>query len=196
MRQPILTSTPPAPQPELLRAAFRDLHAARLHGFAMLASLGDRRRAADATRRALADGSSRIDQLRHPERAAAWLRAQALRSLRGGWWRRQPARVERLAALAPMGVDARLFEALATLSIAERGAVVASIVELLNPDDVAIVLGRSPSRARRDTARAVARYLGAAATSAAPGAGATAAGPLSQRVRAVAARAFSPAASR
>ena len=192
MRQPIRVSAPPAPQPDLLRAAFRDLHAARLHGFAMLVALGDRERAGAATRTALAEGSRRIDQLRHPERAAAWLRARALRSLRRPSWRRRPSDQQRLAALLPMGVDGRLFAALAELSIAERAAVVARLVEGLQPDDVAIVLGRSPGRARRDAARAIGRYL--AAVTAQPAA--TASGPLSERVREVAARAFAPSGSR
>lgn len=191
MRQPISVPASPIPQPELLRAAFRDLHAARLHGFAMLVSLGDRQLAAKATRAALAAGSSRIDELRHPERAAAWLRARAVRSLRPGVWHRQPARDQRLAALTPMGVDARVFAALATLSVRERAGVVAAVVEGLRPDDVATVLGRrSPSRARRDTERAVARYLATIAP-----ARNQVAGPLAQRVLDVAARAFTRTAS-
>ena len=61
--------------PELMRAAFRDLHGTRLHGFALLVTLGDRAHAARLTRGdALAAGMAQAAALRHPERAAAWLR--------------------------------------------------------------------------------------------------------------------------
>lgn len=192
MRPAISASLPQAPQPDLVRAAFRDLHAARLHGFAMLVALGDRERAADASRAALADGAQRIDQLRHPERAAAWLRARALRVLRRPRWRRSPTDEQRRAALMPMGIDARLYAALAPLSAVDRAAIVASLVEGLRPDDVAIVLGCSPSRARHDVARATARYLAAVGSERGEATG----GPLSERVREVAARAFTPAGVR
>src|SRR6185503_21221515 len=51
---------------ELLGAAFRDLHGPRLHGFALLLMLGDRRAAGVASGRALSAGVARAQQLRHP----------------------------------------------------------------------------------------------------------------------------------
>ena len=99
--------TPADPQPELVRAAFRDLHGARLYGFALLVTLGDRGRAARLSATALAAGASRLADLRHPERAAAWLRARVLadaaRTVRSpGRGRLVP---EALAAVEPLGVD-------------------------------------------------------------------------------------------
>src|ERR687895_367576 len=66
----------PDPPVEVVRAAFRELHGRRLHGFALLLTLGDRERAASLASDALAAGQLRVDELRHPERAAAWLRRQ------------------------------------------------------------------------------------------------------------------------
>src|SRR5690606_20820527 len=74
------TAAVPAPSPERLRAAFDELHGSRLHGFALLLTLGDRARAARLAGEALAAAEPRIDALRHPERAAAWLRAHVVRS--------------------------------------------------------------------------------------------------------------------
>src|SRR4026207_1016269 len=57
-------TTPPAvsndlTETDLLRAAFRDLHGARLYGFALLVARGDRARAAQAASTALAAGAQR-----------------------------------------------------------------------------------------------------------------------------------------
>lgn len=147
---------PAAPTPhfddELLRAAFRDVHGARLHGFALLVTLGERHIAADAAGEALADGARHAHELRHPERAAAWLRAHVFRALRRG--RFGPGtgdETERRRALATISVDERMYEALARLSTAERAALVVSNVERLDPVDVETVLAAE----RRDTQRLV-----------------------------------------
>jgi hypothetical protein len=200
-----------------VRAAFRDLHGARLHGFALLVALGDRQRAATATSGALHAAAERTEELRHPERAAAWLRASVVRSLAGRRLRRGqgPGDDERRHALAPLGVDADAYHALAQLSALERAALVASDAERLAAIDVETVLGGGRARAERTIREARRRYLAAclarAATAASEGSqrdadGATralvvparglvvdelaapAAGALAERVRAVARR--------
>ena len=126
----------PTPQDlELMRAAFRDVHAARLHGFALLVTLGDRPRASAAAGRALAEGSRRMSELRHPDRAAAWLRSRVLRRLGGGHFSAS------LGPLRALGVDDALLEALRELPVRERAALVASSVEGFDALDVATILG-------------------------------------------------------
>ena len=81
-------ASPPDPSPnstaEAMRAAFRELHGRRLHGFALLLTLGDRPSAARLASEALADGAMRVEELRHPERAAAWLRHRVVERARVG----------------------------------------------------------------------------------------------------------------
>jgi hypothetical protein len=62
----------------LPRAAFRDLHGSRLYGFALIVAMGERQWAAQAATQALAEGELRLPELRHPERAAAWLRRRVV----------------------------------------------------------------------------------------------------------------------
>jgi hypothetical protein len=145
----------------MLQAAFRDLHGARLHGFALLVSLGDRRPAASAASEALADASQRLAELRHPERAAAWLRARVSRSLSR---RGRPAEEERdrRETLRELGVTDATFVGLAVLSPRERAAFVAATIERLEPIDVEEVAGRDPAGTARLVDRARRRYLGAA----------------------------------
>jgi len=144
-----------------VRAAFRDLHAASLHGFALLVALGDRRRAERAAADALAKGIKRADALRHPERAAAWLRAVALRRLSrprlaGGG----PPSPERRAAMQQLGASERMITALAALSTRERAAIVAGSVERFEPIDLETILATTRSGVRRSIAGARRRYLG------------------------------------
>jgi hypothetical protein len=149
----------------LLRAAFRDLHGARLHGYALLVTLGDRRRAGRAASEALGAGARRAAELRHPERAAAWLRARVNRSigqrdeLRGG-----PDETDRRAVLAGLGVDGIAYAGMAQLDLPHRVALVAAEIERLEPLDIEVVLGMSGARARRMVAAARVRYLAAQAT--------------------------------
>ena len=177
---------------QLLRAAFREMHGTRLHGFALLVTLGDRRLAARLSGKALHDGARRVDELRHPERTAAWLRARVLRSLRRHLLLHRPARLtsaERLAALHAMGVDESVLQGLSVLSLTERAALVAATIERLRAADVQTVLGRGPGAASRATSTARRRYLEAhrAATRRAHEGRA---GPLRERVLLVAARAM------
>jgi hypothetical protein len=179
-----------------LAAAFRDLHGSRLHGFAMLATLGDRQSAELVAGFALAAGADQAAALRHPERAAAWLRARALRTLhqRRSIGRKTATDVRR-ATLATLGVDEAAFRGLAALSLDARAALVASAIEGFGPIDIETILDASPAAARHAVAEARDRYVRyASATSPAEGdePDDSPSGELAGRVRDVAARAFSP----
>jgi DNA-directed RNA polymerase specialized sigma24 family protein len=176
----------------MLQAAFRDLHGARLHGFALLVALGDRQAAAAASSKALSDAGSRLAELRHPERAAAWLRARVARSLSR---HRRPAvpEHERRETLRGLGVTDAAFAGLATLSPRERAVFVAAAIERLEPIDVEQVAGRDPDGTARLVDRARRRYLQAAVALLDAGGGRVSAGSappglLAVRVEAVASR--------
>ena len=145
----------------MLQAAFRDLHGARLHGFCLLVSLGDRYAAGAAAAAALADATDRLGELRHPERAAAWLRHRAARAASASGRSRdsEPLRRETLRAL---GVTEAAFDGLAALDHASRVAFVAGAIERLEPMDVEVVAGKGPAETRRLVERARRRYLTAA----------------------------------
>ncbi len=181
--------TPAMRDDDTLRAAFCDLHGSRLHGFALLVSLGDARRAAQATGDALAVGSRHAAELRHPERAAAWLRARVLGRLRNPTvFPGSPSSAARRAALARLGVDETTFSRLASLSPVDRAAVTATIVEGFQPIDVETILGNASSATLRAVARANQRFLAAGAR--ADDADAEPAGDLSRRVNDVTERAL------
>lgn len=177
-REPSATS--PA---ELVRGAFRGLHGARLHGFALLMTLGDRRRAALLTADAFAAADTRLQGLRHPERAAAWLRVHVTRRASGP--ERRVGEAERLAALADLRVAPEVLVGLAALSRIERAGLVAIAIEQLDRRDVATVVGRDGERLDALLRRARRRYLDAAGVgqdSAEPP------GPIARRIAASAAR--------
>jgi hypothetical protein len=179
-----------------LAAAFRDLHGPRLHGFALLVTLGDSRAAERAAGFALAAGAAQAAALRHPERAAAWLRARTLRSLHERGSLRRTTHVEApRVALATLGADEVVYRGLAGLSIDARAALVASAIERFDPIDVETILHAAPAATRHIVAEARKRYLRAAVEGSAEEAKASldgAAGELSSRVQDVATRAFSP----
>jgi DNA-directed RNA polymerase specialized sigma24 family protein len=180
-RRPPARPDPAAP--DEVREAFRSLHAERLHGFAVLLTLGDRKLAAYLAAEALAAGAQQHDELRHPERAAAWLRARVLRHLRP---ERSPKLDEaRRATLAALGVAERASTALALLTPRERAGLIAEHVEALEPLDVATVIDRDGQRLTRLLARARARYASAFAREA-EAASPPDDGPLAARVRAIA----------
>ncbi len=168
--------------PEVVRAAFRDLHGRHLHGFALLLTLGDAAGAAQLTVDALDAAGPRLDELRHPERAAAWLRARVVRMSRGiarGALRMQP--------LAELGVDPEVAGALGTLGHIERAAVIAASIERLDRHDVGTVVGRDGAALDRLLTQSRRRYAAAHAVRAGEE---VAAGPLVDRVRAEAVRAL------
>ena len=69
---------------EQLQAASWDAHAARLHGFALLLTVGDEPRAAAAAIAALEAGAERAESP-DPDQAAAWLRREVIGELRRTW---------------------------------------------------------------------------------------------------------------
>ena len=176
---------------DLLRAAFRDLHGPSLHGFTLLLTLGDRQRAESVATAALAEGASRAGSLRHPERAAAWLRAKAIRTLkRPRLSRSRSTREQRRAALHALGTTDLAIAGLSVLSLQERAALVASGIERLDGLDLESVLGRSRSGVRRVIFDARRRYLAAIENSSAEQALIPAGGLLARRIAAIAAQAL------
>jgi DNA-directed RNA polymerase specialized sigma24 family protein len=178
---------------DLLQAAFRDLHGARLHGFALLLTIGDRSRAADAATVALAAGAVRAAELRHPERAAAWLRARLLRIVRRTGESRRHSRAERRNVLLELGMPEAMMAGLEGLTLNDRAALVAASVERFAITDVATILGRDAATTRRILQAARQRYLAATTllagdqpASALPG------GEIAARIEQVAARAIGP----
>lgn len=187
---------PTAGDDSRLSEAFRELHGRRLHGFALLVSLGEPEHAERAAGEALASGEQQANSLRHPERAAAWLRARTLRALHQGVSRGAALTPEtRRATLAPLGVDSVVYEGLAVLNLEGRAALVASAIERFEPIDTETILGASPAAARRVVSQARSRYLQAVESR--PGAhlngnGSQPEGELAKRVRDTAQRAMSP----
>lgn len=151
----------PAQDDALLAAAFRDMHGPRLHGFAILVTLGDRQAAEQAAGFALGAGAEQAAALRHPERAAAWLRERVLRGLhqRRSLGRSAPPVEARRAALAALGVDDAVYLGLASLSGDARAALVASDIERFEPIDVETILDVAPAAARHAVSEARNRYL-------------------------------------
>ncbi len=180
------SSDPDATPPDAVHVAFRDLHARRLHGFALLLVLGDRPAAARLASDALEAAGEHIGELRHPERAAAWLRARVVRMARG-IGRTEPRRSDRVEALDRLGVDAAVFAGLQTLSQRERAALIATAIERLDRRDAATIVDSDSQGLDRLVIRARGRYA-AAYGAAAPEV--MAHGPLGERVRAIAQRAM------
>ena len=124
--------------------------------------LGDRRAAGVASGRALSAGVARAQQLRHPERGAAWLRAEVLRDVRRGGPPRPQSVDARRTALAELGVADGLIDALAQLPLDERAALIAGMIERLDIRDVATVLDRSVGATRHRLRHARIKYLAVA----------------------------------
>jgi hypothetical protein len=165
----------------------------------MLVALGDQRSAERAAGFALAAGAEQAAALRHPERAAAWLRARTLRDLHEQRWLSRSTPVEaRRAALASLGVSDAVFRGLAGLKMDARAALVASAIERFDPIDVETILRTAPAAARHTVAQARNRYLRFASRGS-DGADADPdqpAGEIARRVEGVATRAFSAEAPR
>jgi DNA-directed RNA polymerase specialized sigma24 family protein len=160
------------------------VHGARLYGFALLVAAGDAGSARRAAAEVLDAGAAQAATLRHPERAAAWLRRRALLALRRGSDHRAMSEAARQGAVANLGVGIPAYRALRSLALEHRAAVVASAVEGLSSLDVATILGASPERSRRMVADGLKRYLAAVAPalSSDPSPG----GELATRIRAMA----------
>jgi len=148
-----------APPDEVVRAAFHELHGRRLHGFGLLLTLGDRRATSRLVGEALAAGVEQAGHLRHPERAAAWLRARVVRDAgRVGVARH---RVGDRTGLADLGADAAVVAGLAALDRRERAAVIASAIERLDARDVSAIVDRDGRSLERLMQQARARYVAA-----------------------------------
>lgn len=169
------------------RRAFRELHSPSLHGFALLLTLGDRRRALVLTADALSRADAHAAELRHPERAAAWLRRRVTAAAGGRVSAINTQR--RLDALEPLNVTPPVLAGLSALGRLERAALVSSAIERLDIFDVATIVDRTGDRLDALLRRARQRYLlGCSASEdrpAGPG------GPIADRVRTAAARAMS-----
>lgn len=136
-----------------LEQDFVELHGDRLLGFAMLVTLGDPSLAGQLTSEALGAGVARLEQLRHPVRAAAWLRGEVTNNAgRPAWGHRRPNETERRDVLRSMGVDPPTYDALASLNVRSRAAVVATAVEGFAVADVFEIVGSDERvrHARRD----------------------------------------------
>jgi hypothetical protein len=142
------------PEEEVLRAAFRELHGRRLHGFALLYTLGDRQTAARLASDALSAGADQLDEHRHPERAAAWLRRRVVDGGRGS----SNGRIDG-PALVELGAGGPVIAALARLERHERAAIIASGIERLDRRDVATIVGRDGTGLDRLLRRARERYV-------------------------------------
>jgi len=176
-----------APPEEVVRAAFHDVHGRRLHGFGLLLTLGDRSATARLVGEALAVGVDRAGHLRHPERAAAWLRARVVRNAGRMGVARNRVGDDR-AALTHLGADPAVVAGLAALDRLERAAIIASSIERLAGRDVATIVDRDGRALERLMLRSRARYaaaFGAAVTDAIP-----LDGPLATRLHEIALRAM------
>jgi DNA-directed RNA polymerase specialized sigma24 family protein len=155
-------------------------------------TLGDRGQAARLTNEAVDAAIERLAtraELRHPERAAAWLRARVVARYRPGR-RRSPAdEAQRAAALRDLGIDERVGRALSALTRKERAALIADAVERFDPLDtgtIVLIAGRRvASTRRRARQRYAAAFTALASNTRSPGDG-----PLAHRLREIAARAL------
>lgn len=172
---------------EDLRAAFRELHGRRLHGFALLLTLGNAPASARLTADAIDAGTTHVNELRHPERAAAWLRSRVARAARKVGRRGGADGRDRLAALAGCGVDEAVLAGLTALRFWERVALIAASVERLDERDVATIVGTGGRRLDRLLHRARQRYVAAHGPVSVDQ---WASGPVTDRIQAVASRAM------
>ena len=171
-------------------AALWDTHAARLHGFALLLTVGDEPRATAAAVAALEAGEHAAEMpLR--EGAAGWLRREVISELRRTWPTPNLLPAERRGALRRMGVTEPLMSSIESISADGRAALVAGAIEGLGMPDVAITLDTDLAGARRAVEEARREYLAAAAQTAAPEPAPTP-GPLAQRIGEMTAPAVEP----
>lgn len=172
-------------RPDAVRIAFQEVHGPRLHGFALLLTLGDRPHGARVAAQALVDGGERSGELRHPEQAAAWLRQRVLREARNDR-RHAPPGSPRDRSLEELGAGACVIAALGMLRVRERAALIARDIEGLDQRDVCTIVGIDGAAMERLLRRARLRYVDAFA--AIMGDGGDVDGPLSKRIRAESSR--------
>jgi hypothetical protein len=156
--------------------------------------MGERRWAAQAATRALAEGQQRLAELRHPERAAAWLRGSVVKQLRRPGLPASLSSAERFRALSELGIGHATRIGLDALSVVERAALIASDVERFTPVDVEQIVGRRRGPADRLLQSARRQFLEAVANEV-PDA-IEEPGPIARQVDWVAARAVRPVPAR
>jgi DNA-directed RNA polymerase specialized sigma24 family protein len=155
----------PTERDESTADAFAAVHGARLHGFALLLLLGNRRLAGALAVSALSAAPAGSPRLSHPERAAAWLRARVLGE--ASHLRNEPVDDDvRLEALDPIGASPAVLAALQQLSLRQRAALIAHDVERLDRQDVATILHASDTAVARLLGRGRRLYLDAYASAA------------------------------
>lgn len=143
---------------EAMRAAFRELHGRRLTGFATMLLLGDATRATELAASSIARGAEQVTELRHPERAAAWLRADLLRYA-GRPSQASPPTMEPI--LTALGATPAIMQALAALDMRQRAALIAMDIERLDLPDVERIIGRRPGPTARLLGQARSRFAAA-----------------------------------
>jgi DNA-directed RNA polymerase specialized sigma24 family protein len=127
-------------------------------------TLGDASLAGELSAEALGQGVARLDQLRHPVRAAAWLRSTVTKAAgRPAWGHQRPSETDRRDNLRAIAVDDPTFDALASLDVRGRAAVVATAVEGFAPADVFEIVG-SDERVRTARRDFLTAYLAASET--------------------------------
>ena len=146
----------------LFRAAFNDVHGERLHGFVVMLTVGDLAAAARIAANVMVSGMARAAELRHPERAAAWLRSKAYREVRRTAARRSVAAIDRRTALWQLRVASEVTDTLWALPLEERAVLIADVVEGLDLRDVATIIGRNPARTSAIARAARHHYLASA----------------------------------
>lgn len=160
--------------------AFREVHVRRLHAFALLIAVGDAPMAARLAGEAMRAAVPHIPALRHPERAAAWLRRHVVDGAQRAV-RSDPPTTEHRAMLGALGIDETTQDALRALPVRERAVLICAEIEGLDRRDVGDVVRRSGARLCRLTTKARRQYLRAYVTGA-PDSRRTG-GPLAARVR-------------
>jgi len=105
----------------------------------------------------MARATPHLADLRHPERAAAWLRGTALPSLSSD--RKGEPEAARRETLRSLGVTDATFAGLAGMDVRERAAFVAAAVERFEALDVETILRSDAVTARRLVDRARRHYV-------------------------------------
>jgi len=172
---------------EQLQAASWDADAARLHGFALLLTVGDAPRAAAAAIAALEAGAEHAES-QDSDQAAAWLRREVIGELRRTWPTPYLPPHERHAVLSRMGATDALISSLEGMSAERRAALVVGSIERMPMADVASTLDTDLGDAYRAVEGARLEYLTTATRMTALGPAASP-GPLAQRIGDIQARA-------
>jgi hypothetical protein len=178
---PAAGDSPPDTQP----GGSYDPTAARLEGFALIVTLGDRERAAAVVREAwTSTEQDTADDVTPAELRRRILHALRIRRNRAA----SPTDAARRGALEQLHVSDAAFAGLAALNQRQRAAIVAAWVERASREDLTTILELDGERLERFVAQAGRRYLRVAG--AADALGASEPGPAQSKVQAVRERLF------